>query len=106
MLELIDKEAAYIALKREAEAHMLPESHEAYIRAARIIDQMKPVKGKQGRWYVFKNPKWPAYDVLQCSKCKWEIHKSKMNRSDNYFFCPECGSEMLGGVDGASDLCE
>ena len=106
MLELIDKHAAYEALKEEAETHELPASREAYERAARIIDQMRPVERTHGRWYVFKNPKWPAYDVLQCSECKWEIHKSKMNKRDNYFFCPECGTEMLGGVDGAKSICE
>lgn len=41
MSELIDKHAAYKALKHEADTHMLPESKEAYEKAARIIDQMK-----------------------------------------------------------------
>lgn len=106
MPELIDKQAAYEALKHEAETHEFYESKKAYEHAARIIDQMRPVERKHGRWYVFKNPRWPAYDVLQCSECKWEIHKSKMNRSDNYYFCPECGAEMMGCVDGASDICK
>lgn len=39
-MELIDKRAAYEALKHEAEMHELPFTREAYERAARIIDQM------------------------------------------------------------------
>ena len=39
---MIDKSKAYKALKHEADTHMLPEYKEAYERAARIIDKMKP----------------------------------------------------------------
>ena len=42
MPEMIDKSKAYKALKYEADTYMLPEYKEAYERAARIIDNMKP----------------------------------------------------------------
>lgn len=44
MAELIDKSAAYKALKHEAETHMLPASREAYERSARIIDQLPTIE--------------------------------------------------------------
>lgn len=43
MPELIDKHAAYKALKHEAETHEFYESEVAYNRAARIIDQMPTI---------------------------------------------------------------
>lgn len=43
MPELIDKHAAYKALKHEAETHEFYESKVAYNRAARIIDQMPTI---------------------------------------------------------------
>lgn len=94
MLELIDKEAAYIALKREAEAHMLPESHEAYIRAARIIDQMKPIEAepvRHGHW-IFREEATPEYLPwdMWCSCCG-EYHDSD-DYNDRY--CSKCGAKM------------
>ena len=53
MPELIDKHAAYMALKHEAESHGLSFSVEAYDRAARIIDQMPTIEAepvRRGRW--------------------------------------------------------
>lgn len=49
MPELIDKNAAYEALKHEADTHMLPEYKEAYERAARIIDQMQTIEAEPVR---------------------------------------------------------
>lgn len=43
MPNLIDKDAAYTALKHEADTHECYESKEAYNRSARIIDQMPTV---------------------------------------------------------------
>lgn len=40
--EYIDKHEAYMLLKHEVETHELPASKEAYERAMRIIDMMKP----------------------------------------------------------------
>ena len=42
-MELIDKHAAYTALKHEEETHWLSLSAEAFGKAARIIDQMPTV---------------------------------------------------------------
>ena len=42
-MELIDKHAAYTALKHEEETHGLSFSAEAFGKAARIIDQMPTV---------------------------------------------------------------
>lgn len=40
--EYIDKHEAYMLLKHEVETHELPASKEAYERAMRIIDMMRP----------------------------------------------------------------
>ena len=44
MPNLIDKDAAYTALKRKEEEYGLSFSAEAFGKAARIIDQMHPVE--------------------------------------------------------------
>ena len=90
---LIDKEAAYTALKREAEAHMLPESHEAYTRAARIIDQMKPVdveSVKRGKWIEEKQMFGIAYRCSVCGK----FCQRFSDRYDLPPYCMHCGARM------------
>ena len=42
MTEYIDKSEAHRLIKKEAEAHELPASKEAYERAMRIISMMEP----------------------------------------------------------------
>ena len=99
---LIDKEAAYIALKREAEAHLLPDSHEAYERAARIIDQMKPVEAepmRHGWWIAIDNK------TAKCSCCGWyqnAIRAASISEGSFgkvYRFCTACGARMDGGAE-------
>lgn len=81
MSEFIDKHAAYIALKNEADSHMLPASHEAYERAARIIDQMQPVYGE---WlFVMLNNGY----LWKCSLCY-------ANFENRFYYCPYCGAKM------------
>lgn len=81
MSQYIDKQAAYSLLKSEADSHMLPASHEAYERAARIIDQMKPI---YGNWeFVMQNNGY----LWRCSLCK-------ANFQNRFHYCPYCGAEM------------
>lgn len=91
MPELIDKEAAYNALKHEAETHGLSFSAEAYDRAARIIDQMSTIEAdpvRHGRW-------------LPCLVLKFRYECSNCGDPSNYPspYCPHCGSRMDGGAD-------
>lgn len=81
MSQFIDKYAAYEALKHEAEMHELPASREAYERAARIIDQMKPVYGE---WLFLEQKN--GY-LWKCSLCN-------SNFENRFHFCPYCGSMM------------
>jgi hypothetical protein len=75
MQELIDKSKAYKALMHESDTHMLPEYKEAYKRAARIVDQMKP-------------DELPPFKERTCENCgsgdmfKY-MHENKPSAPDN-----------------------
>ena len=64
------------------------------VKMIRGLDTVETMR--HGKWNVFHNPRYPAYEIMQCSECKWEIHKSKVRGRDHYFFCPECGARMDG----------
>ena len=86
MPKLIDKTAAYNALKHESETHGLSFSAEAYDRAARIIDQMPTIEAepvRHGRWwrYPFKTASW------RCDQCHHLADRQTQ-------FCPNCGARM------------
>ena len=49
----IDQHEAYMLIKHEAETHELPASKEAYERAARIVDQMRPENIAIMEWIPF-----------------------------------------------------
>lgn len=49
----IDQHEAYLLIKHEAETHELPESKNAYERAARIVDQMRPENIAIMEWIPF-----------------------------------------------------
>ena len=102
MPELIDKHAAYMALKHEAESHGLSFSVEAYDRAARIIDQMPTLEAapvRRGRWLSYTGTHWtgkeneygdPEYKehiFFVCSNCR---RKTVVREH----FCPNCGADM------------
>ena len=74
----IDKEAAYLAIKHEAETHEFPASKEAYERAARIIDQMHPCEAR-----------WDEYG--DCSYCRAHDYSGQGD------FCWHCGCKMING---------
>lgn len=86
MQELIDKHAAYMALKHEAETHGLSFSGEAYDRAARIIDQMQTIKPevRHGRWIKQEN------GSNLCSVCG-------VTKVSHLPFCGHCGADMREG---------
>lgn len=81
MSQFIDKHAAYSALKAEVESHLLPALRDAYERAARIIDQMKPVYGE----WLFHEQK-NGY-LWKCSLCN-------ANFENRFNYCPYCGAKM------------
>lgn len=60
--QYIDKHEAYMLIEHEAETHELPASKEAYERAARIVDQMRPEE----------------LDISHCSECDMEISNVKI----------------------------
>lgn len=61
MADLIDKDAAYSALKHEEETHELSFTAEAFGKAARIIDQMPTVTAEPKRW-IPCSERMPEYD--------------------------------------------
>lgn len=90
MTKLIDKTAAYNALKHEAETHELSFSAEAYDRAARIIDQMPTIEAepvRHGRWIV-------RGQEIYCSECNEESLYNPFGASKFSRFCPNCGADM------------
>lgn len=92
MTKLIDKTAAYKALKHEAETHELSFSAEAYDRAARIIDQMPAIEAepvRHGRWMF----------IEQKSGYLWKCSNCKGNFDQRFSYCPHCGAKMDGGAD-------
>ena len=108
MRDLIDKHEAYYVLKAEADSHMLPESHEAYERSARIIDQMHLVKAtpkKSGVWIEFtcesvviKEESGGKYEAIlshaRCSECKSISYYINTWNATKHQFCPKCGCAM------------
>lgn len=108
MNDLIYKSEAYRFIKAEAESHELPASREAYERAARIIDKMRPVKAtpkKKGVWIEFtsehaviKGETIGEYEVMlshaRCSECKSITYNVTTFNAIAYPFCPKCGCAM------------
>ncbi len=95
MPELIDKHAAYIRLKTEAQTHECYESKEAYNRAARIIDQMRTIEAEPARhgYWIFGNTNTSSW--MKCSECL----KSQSGQTATFSYCPNCGAKMDGGAD-------
>ena len=101
MPELIDKHAAYIRLKTEAETHECYESKEAYNRAARIIDQMRTVEAepvRHGTWKYGYNSD-AGLLCYYCSACGKEAYWDTDYGQQRFDFCPMCGAKMDGGAD-------
>ena len=108
MSDLIYKSEAYRSIKAEAELHELPASREAYERAARIVDQMKPVKAtpkKSGVWIEFtcesvviKESSGGKYEAIlshaRCSECKSISYNINTWNATTHQFCPKCGCAM------------
>ena len=93
MARLIDKDAAYAALKHEEETHKLPFTTEAFEKAARIIDQMPIIEAQPaqyGRW-VHRDTGYS--DSYLCSACGTNIVLT-----DRWRFCPNCGVKMENGM--------
>ena len=63
-------------------------------RAQEVIRNLPPVQPKHGKWIEIKNKKGVVI-VIKCDKCS-QFPKHGV-RSD---FCPNCGADMRGGVDG------
>lgn len=90
--EYIDKHEAYMLLKHEVETHELPASKEAYERAMRIIDMMKPCDRRLATWIVHGI-------YARCSECE-ETGGMILNgdKQEPFLtkFCPNCGARMRG----------
>jgi hypothetical protein len=98
-MQLIDKQAAYAELKHEAEMHMLPEYQEAYARAARLIDRMKPVDAKpvaHACWVGLDDDKRGFASEYLCSNCDSVTYLHICERECDYDYCPYCGARMDG----------
>lgn len=109
MPELIDKHATYKALKHEAETHELPASREAYERAARIIDQMKPIGAKsappkKGKWLEvtmevgeFHSDVRGTVEITivtgKCSECGCYAYNLMQYSPQMPALCPNCGAK-------------
>lgn len=97
MSDYILRNAAYYALKNEADIHKLPASKEAYERAARIVDQMQPEDVqpmKHGEWYPYYRPitdfdgiSRRCEKVFICSCCGGSSDKATR-------YCGNCGADM------------
>ena len=92
-MKMIDKTAAYKALKHEAEIHGLSFTAEAFEKAAGIIDQMPDivlVQKKKGCKYCEDR----AY-----TKKPFVVITPTGHRVDVCFnFCPNCGANIRKGV--------
>lgn len=95
MSELIDKTAAYNALKHEAETHGLSFSAEAYDRAARIIDQMQTIEPevRHGRWIPYGRDN-DHNSYIRCSHCNHEVVMYADSEKAEPKYCEECGAKM------------
>ena len=89
-MQLIDKTAAYNALKHKAEQYELSFIVEAFEKAARIIDQMPTIEAepvRHGRWIPHR-----ITSSSMCSECKkYATHETPR--------CPYCGAYLRGGVE-------
>ena len=57
---------------------------------------------EEGEWIDKENPQWRAYEIRYCSKCGWNIHKTKLRQADlNWNFCPNCGIKMKRDMIGS-----
>lgn len=100
MMMLIDKTAAYKALKHEAETHVLSFTVEAYDRAARIIDQMPTIEAepvRHGRWNYRHEDDW-----CYCTACGTDAEGSDGECLETDF-CPHCGADMREVSEDATD---
>ena len=101
MAMLIDKDAAYTALKHEEETHELSFTAEAFGKAARIIDQMPIIEAepvRHGRWIEcdYKRLEHGMLETepnagLCCSECRTAFQKKKMTYKQ---YCAACGARM------------
>lgn len=115
MTKLIDKTAAYSALKHEAETHLLSFSAEAFEKAARIIDQMPTIEAepvRHGRWiekppYKDETVKGLEFQIV-CSRCdeqnaSIEFDENHVPIAKSFWksrFCPNCGARMDATEEG------
>ena len=93
-MELIDKKAAYEALKYEAKMQPLF-AREAYERAARLIDKMHvyriALSVRHGYWIIRGGDMW-------CSECDYE-DVTEFGEPNDYRYCPHCGARMDGDAE-------
>ena len=94
-MELIDKHAAYTALKHEEETHGLSFSAEAYDRAARIIDQMPTIEAEPVRHGRLEKSPTGNENYKYCSECGGCFYRP----SPKVIYCPYCGAWMDGGAE-------
>ena len=87
-MRLIDKDAAYAALKHEEETHGLSFSAEAYGKAARIIDSMPAIESEPKRGCEFC--KGRAYSTKPLTV----ITRTMKHVQTVFNFCPNCGRQM------------
>jgi hypothetical protein len=104
-LKLIDKTAAYRALKHEAESYWLSFSAEAYDRAARIIDQMPTLEAepvRRGRWDEIQCFSEHGVEMAsyECTSCGNDIERQRGVLPQ---YCEFCGARMDGGDHSACD---
>lgn len=89
MADYIDRGKLLEDLERFA-----PECRAAFL----IIEKQEAVDAvlvAHGRWIDRENPQWKAYDIRHCSKCGWNIPKTKLRNKDSHWnYCPNCGALM------------
>jgi hypothetical protein len=108
-MRLIDKRAAYEALKKEAEMHEMPFTREAYERAARIIDKMYAftieVNARHGHWHEFHARRDDNGYIIcdyECTVCGGILRGlSGCDELNMCNYCPHCGARMDGDEDAA-----
>ena len=98
MPELIDRQALIKDMcnnKTEAKCPCHPNCYPCdFSEARRIIDIQPTIEPevRHGRWIEDPYKRYPAYSIMKCSECGWFIHNSKLRLSDDFKFCPNCGS--------------